>query len=354
MSDSQDVHSILNNVVSRSIVRRQAAVEEVIRLQSEEKIARTVRQLVSEAQASLRATLAEELAKIASDTKKQLEVVHQPTNTEDDFIPELLHVGVDILKEYRILQDKSVDMERGEHNLSTTLESDNKGRGAADVAELMQHSMSLLSGAEEEITQPIIDPPVDTAGTSKGFDAYPESDDDKGWMRDGDDDDDDDDLYEIIPRGGACLPRHVAQTGDLSSVHTVRSTPRNSQRSSNRRTMLESDEEERQGDRPSSVASNPTRIRRRSESPGLTKKATKSKEHMDPFRHRFLNPRPRASQPAHVRRKSDTASQQSPTRRRQPIRKSTIVPHTYNVKKIFTNRVGSLDGPEYWAVKSDK
>ncbi|KAI0541886.1 hypothetical protein GGR58DRAFT_528307 [Xylaria digitata] len=408
MSGGIDVSSILDGVISRSAARRRAAAEEVIRLRSEEKIARTVRRLVSEAQASLRATLSEELAKIASDTEKQLETVRQEfqqgsvdtsdkndhaTSDENDFIPELFHVGVDFLKEYRILQEESIDTDRGEHGLSTTLEPDDGDRAAADVVELMQHSMNLLSGAEDEFTQLIINPPVAAAGTSNRFDANPESDDEKGWLRD----DDDGDLAEVIVQeDGACLPRHGVQTGDLSSgrssVHTIRSTPRNSQRPSSRRIILESDEEEEnQGDRPSSKASNstgdideeipsrlplrykfpivtpqgrprhsevpgpsslPTTIRGRSESPTLPRKATKSKEYVDPYRQRSSNFRPPASQPVNFRRESNTASRQSSSRRRQPIRQSTTVPHTYNVRKIFTNRVGSLDGPEYWMVKS--
>ncbi|GAW11842.1 hypothetical protein ANO14919_011950 [Xylariales sp. No.14919] len=371
-------------MISRSATRKRVAAEEAIRNQGKERMARTVQGLVREAQAKLRTALSAELGKIASDTEKKLEAIRQASQRqqgnhdetvknkytpldENNFISELLRASADILQQYHILEEEPHDNKSHEYSPSATLEPDDRDDTLKDVVGLMQRSLSPPPSIGRELIQPSASPPADA---KEKFGANHKSDDDKDWLRDDDGKTSDEEELDRERNGtvpqerSADLPRYGVQSGDLGSgrvpspsLHDVRRTLRNSQRRSSRKIVIDSDEESSEASnsisdihkefrsrrplrlpsprptlrdrrlcsqvlRPSSL---PIMARERSKSPFSPKKAVNLKEDGELYRWRC---------------------------RRQPTRRSTTVPFTYNVKAIFKNQVGSLYSPEHRLIES--
>lgn len=126
---------VLNGTISRLVARRKNAAEETARDRGKETMARVALRVASEAHVSFRTNIRAEFDKIVNDTDRDVEIIRQTAQQEQQgidydkgFVNELLSTSVDILNEYGVLDSNE------DPGTRTTLEHDSSKDASADVA----------------------------------------------------------------------------------------------------------------------------------------------------------------------------------------------------------------------------
>ncbi|KAI3318532.1 hypothetical protein HD806DRAFT_526252 [Xylariaceae sp. AK1471] len=230
------VDSVLEGVISRSVARKNDATKEAICNKAKATMARVARRLARKAQVRYRADLQAELRKIAIETAKDLQATRQRRQQEledgedsesndiagkdDSFVNMLLGANVDVLNEYHVIEGTE-DIEPKEPDLGSA-EPARQDNAPPNIPEqLMQQDM------------------------------YPESDDNKDWMRDNVNSEDEEEggarLDSPDLPGGEAGPENLGMRSSIISEAALRtpatsSTPRKSQQRSSRKIAIDSDD----------------------------------------------------------------------------------------------------------------